>query len=173
MRRWLAASVVVGMAFAQDGRASAQRILGAGREAVELRWEPASGPVAFYDVTCTVDGVPEVLVGTTPEPRLTIARGASSWGETVEACVVQAFDADRNPGPPSEPSDASFQFLDNVDLDGDTVAGTSDFVRLGQLLRRGDKDLSDLWSIHLVFGHCVDPIGRRYVECPGGGSRAP
>src|SRR5262245_59479933 len=92
MRRGLAAGALLCIPVALAGSASAQRILGAGRDRVALRWEPASGSVAYYEVTCTVDGVADVLVGTTSEPRLEITRVPAGWGERIAACSVRAFD---------------------------------------------------------------------------------
>jgi hypothetical protein len=166
VRRWLAAGGALALASAFEGSASAERILGAGRDTIALRWAPASGPVALYEVTCTVDGVPGVLVGTSSEPRLEIARDASRWGQTFESCVAQGFDAAGNAGPPSEPSGERFEFLADTDLNGDGIVGSPDTVRLRFALLRGYRDASFVWSMRRALGCRVDPVARVYFDCP-------
>jgi hypothetical protein len=87
--------------------------------------------------------------------------------------VVQAFGADGYPGPPSEPSDESFQFLPDVDLDGDSVVGVPDFLRLRRLPRDERADIHVLLTIRRTLGCGVDPASRVYIDCPGGAAAAP
>ena len=149
------------------GHALAKRILGAGRASVVLGWEPASGPVAFYEVTCTVNGAPDVLVGTPTEPLLEIAGGADGWGGTLDACRVRAFAADGYPGPQSEPLGRGFQFLPDVDLDGNRFVGSSDVEMALNLFGRGQRGAYDVATLWRSFGCRVDPLSRSYVDCPG------
>src|SRR5262245_11811623 len=91
MRSWSKITVVAAATVSAD--AAARTSLGAGRDAITLRWDPASGPVAYYEVTCTVNGRPDFFVGTTAEPEIEIVLDSARWGETLGDCVVQAFDA--------------------------------------------------------------------------------
>src|SRR5262245_31444094 len=161
------ASAFLCIALAVSASASARSILGAGRESVVLRWTPASGPVVFYEVTCAVAGRREVLVGSPAEVELEIARDAASWGERLEHCVVQAFDAAGTPGPPSEPSADSFEFLPDADLDGDSFVGNLDLALFWRRVHRGGVlDLESWATIGRTLGCGVDPGARVYVDCP-------
>lgn len=167
MRSWPTILVLAAATVSADAAdAAARTILGAGRDAITLRWDPASGPVAYYEVTCTVNGVPEFLVGTTPEPEIEIVLDSAGWGETLGDCVAQAFDADGYPGPRSEPSEESFVFLPDADLDGDGTVGNLDLLRFRIHHRGRNPDMESLQVIGRTWGCRVDRVARVYVDCP-------
>ena len=153
-------TLVASLALAGD--AAAETIFGAGRDRITLRWDAASGPVAYYAVTCTVDGEPDVLVGTAVEEALEVGDAKHT---RYADCRVRAYDAEGNPGPASRPADADVELLPNVDLDGNGGVGIGDHLLLRAHARDGPVALGLWLTLHRIFGCAVDTERRIYL-CP-------